>query len=76
VGDLGDPRTYSGLFEVDGTGKVLAAPSSGAAVGSEVSLDQIPGALQTGTVAGLMLLEQSANGYRVVRLFPAQQEIR
>ncbi len=76
VNDLGDLRTYSGLFEVDGTGKILAPSVSGAAVGMELSLGRIPGTFQTGSAADLMLLEQTASGYRVVRLFPAQQEVR
>ena len=29
VSDLGDLRTYAGLFEIDGTGKTLAAGSGG-----------------------------------------------
>lgn len=76
VSDLGDLRTFAGVFEVDGTGKVLAPSIVGAAVGNEVNLKQVSGTLQTGAAADLMLLEQTANGYRVVRLFPAQQEIK
>ncbi len=75
VNDLGDLRTFTGLFEVDGTGKILAPAISGAAVGNEVNLDQISGTLSTGTAGDLMLLEPAGDKYRVVRLFSAQQEI-
>ena len=34
VSDLGDLRTYTGLFEVDGTGKILA-PAIGWSRGRE-----------------------------------------
>ncbi len=75
VNDLGDLRTYAGLFEVDGSGKILAPALAGAAVGNMVNLEEVSGTLQTGSGADLMLLELADNGYRIVRLFPAQQEI-
>ncbi len=75
VNDLGDLRTYAGLFEVDGSGKILAPSISGAAVGNQVTLEQVSGTLQTGSGTDLMLLEPADNGYRIVRLFPAQQEM-
>jgi hypothetical protein len=75
VNDLGDLRTYAGLFEVDGSGKILAPSISGAAVGIQVTLEQVSGTLQTGSGTDLMLLEPADNGYRIVRLFPAQQEM-
>jgi hypothetical protein len=75
VNDLGDLRTYAGLFEVDGSGKILAPSVVGAAVGNKVTLEEVSGTLQTGSGTDLMLLELVDNGYRIVRLFPAQQEI-
>ena len=75
VNDLGDLRTYAGLFEVDGSGKILAPSISGAAVGNQVTLEQVSGTLQPGSGTDLMLLEPADNGYRIVRLFPAQQEM-
>jgi hypothetical protein len=75
VADLGDLRTYTGLFDVDGTGKILAPAIAGAQVGSEIDLARIAGTLQTGTAADLMLLEISGGRHRVVRLFSAQQEV-
>jgi hypothetical protein len=75
VNDLGDLRTFTGLFEVDGTGKILAPAIIGAAVGNEVNLEQISGTLSTGTAGDLMLLELAGDHYRVVRLFSAQQEV-
>jgi len=75
VNDLGDLRTYAGLFEVDGSGKILAPTIAGAAVGNKVTLEEVSGTLQTGSGTDLMLLEPADNGYRIVRLFPAQQEI-
>ena len=76
VSDLGDLRTYSGVFEVDGTGKVLAPAVAGAVVGAAIDLSQVTGTIQTGTAADLMLLERDRSGYRVVRLFSALQEVR
>ena len=76
VSDLGDLRTYAGLFEVDGSGKVLAPLQPGAAVGATIDLAQVVGNISTGTAADLMLLEPAGGLYRVVRTFSAQQEVR
>ncbi len=76
VSELGDLRTYAGLFEIDGQGKVLAPLHQGAAVGAMIDLTQVPGNLGTGTAADLMLLEPAGGMYRVVRTFSAQQEVR
>jgi hypothetical protein len=75
VSDLGDLRTYAGLFELDGTGKTLAAGASGIAVGAEIDPVQLTANLQTGS-SDLMLLEPAADKFRVVRVFPAQQEVK
>jgi len=75
VSDLGDLRTYSGLFEIDGTGKTLVAGAAGATVGMEIDPSQLTGNLQTGS-SDLMLLEPSGDKFRVVRIFPAQQEVK
>src|SRR5687768_3693398 len=76
VNDLGDLRTFTGLFEIDGTGKVLAPLQPGAAIGSMVDLPQVAGTIATGTAADLMLLEPAGGMYRVARTFSAQQEVR
>jgi hypothetical protein len=75
VSDLGDLRTYAGLFELNGTGKTLAAGASGIAVGAEIDPVQLTANLQTGS-SDLMLLEPAADKFRVVRVFPAQQEVK
>ena len=76
VNDLGDLRTFAGLFEIDGAGKVLAPLQPGAAIGSMVDLAQVAGTIATGTAADLMLLEPAGGMYRVARTFSAQQEVR
>jgi hypothetical protein len=76
VSDLGDLRTYAGLFEVDGSGKILAPALSGATVGAEIDLATITATMQTGSQADLMLVEEAGAKHRVVRLFPAQQEVK
>jgi len=79
VSDLGDLRTHVGLFEIDGTGMVLAPTAPGTEVGMAVSadaLDEVPGRLQIGSPADLMLLEPAGGGYRVERLFAANLPIR
>ena len=75
VSDLGDLRTYSGLFEIDGTGKTLVAGAAGATVGMEVDPSQLTANLQTGS-SDLMLLEPAGDKFRVVRIFPPQQEVK
>lgn len=76
VSDLGDLRTYAGLFEIDGTGKVLAPLQQGATVGAMVDLSQVVGNIGTGTAADLMLLEPAGGMHRVARIFSGQQEVR
>jgi hypothetical protein len=79
VGDLGDLRTHVGLFEIDGTGKVLAPAIAGMDVGATVSadtLDKVQGTLQTGSPANLMLLVPIEGAYRVERLIVATVPIR
>jgi hypothetical protein len=75
VADLGDLRTYCGVFEIDGTGKVIAPLPPGAAapaVGSTIKLGNT-GAIQVGGLASLMLLTPAAGGaFRVERVFPAE----
>ena len=75
VSDLGDLRTYAGLFEIDGTGKTLAAGAAGATIGMEIDSTQLTANMQTGS-SELMLLEPAGDKYRVVRVFPAQQEVK
>jgi hypothetical protein len=79
VGDLGDLRTHVGLFEIDGTGKVLAPAIAGMDVGATVSadtLDKVQGTLQTGSPANLMLLVPIEGAYRVERLIVATVPIQ
>ncbi len=79
IGDLGDLRTFSGLFEIDGTGKVLAPIPPGApapAVGSAISLGAVSGVIQVGSPANLMLLTRSGLSYRVERVFLAETVIQ
>ncbi|HSG00870.1 MAG TPA: M14 family zinc carboxypeptidase [Vicinamibacterales bacterium] len=79
VSDLGDLRTHVGLFEVDGTGKVLAPAIAGLDVGATISADTLDGAqvtLQTGSPANLMLLVPIEGAYRVERLIVATVPIR
>jgi hypothetical protein len=79
VADIGDLRTYSGVFEIDGTGKVLAPLAPGAAVpavGATVRLDPVGGLIQVGSPANVMLLTRTATGYRVERVFPAETVIQ
>jgi hypothetical protein len=76
VSDLGDLRTYTGLFEIDGTGKVVAPRPPDVAEGAEIDLESLTGAFQTGTAADLMLLAPAGGRYRVERVFSAQVEVR
>ncbi len=72
VEDIGDLRTAGGLFEVDGTGKVLAPLQEGAEVGSELSLPEgaVDAPIGIGAPAELMLLSPLPGGrYRVERIF-------
>ena len=75
VSDLGDLRTYVGLYEIDGTGKTIAAGGGGLNVGAELDAAKLTANLQTGS-ADLMLLEPVGDRFRVVQVFPAQQEVK
>ena len=76
VNDLGDLRTYVGLFEIDGSGKIIAPAIPGATVGSEVDLPTIQGTMQTGSQADLLLLEPIGTRHRVVQVFTSQHEVK
>ena len=76
VADLGDLRTYSGVFEIDGAGLVLAPLTPEAAVGATVTLESAPGTLQPGNPADLMLLSRVGENYHVGRIFRSQEEIK
>lgn len=76
VNDLGDLRTHTGLFEIDGTGKVLAPLAVGAEPGSTITLDEFPGTIQTSSAADLMLLAPAGPAYRVERVFRREEEVR
>jgi hypothetical protein len=79
VGDLGDLRTHVGLFEIDGTGRVLATAMEGVAVGDVITaaaLESHDGRWQTGSAANLMLLAPEDGRYRVERLFAATVQMR
>jgi hypothetical protein len=75
VSDLGDLRTYTGLFEIDGTGKTLAAGAAGGTVGMEIDQAQLTANMQTGS-SDLFLLEPAGDKFRIVQIFPAQQEVK
>jgi hypothetical protein len=76
VADLGDLRTHAGLFEIDGTGKVVAPFVADAEVGAIISEDKLTAGVQVGSPADLLLLTPVSGGYRVDRLFRAMEEIR
>ena len=76
IADLGDLRTYAGVFEIDGTGQILAPLVPGAAVGAVVALDSAVGTLQTGNPADLMLLSRVGESYHVGRIFRSQEEVK
>jgi len=72
IDDLGDLRKAGGLFDVDGTSRVLAPAMPGAEEGSEVELPAsgYPSTITVGAPANLMLLTKLPTGrYRVDRLF-------
>jgi hypothetical protein len=74
VGDLGDLRTHVGLFEIDGTGKTIAAAAEGAAEGDVIPAEALEAGIprwQTGSAANLMLLAPVDGGYRVEHVFTA-----
>jgi zinc carboxypeptidase len=76
IGDLGDLRTFTGLFEIDGTGKLLAPLVPAAELGAVVSLESVSGTIQPGTPADLMFLTQDGKNFRVERIFRSQEEIK
>ena len=71
--DLGDLRIYCGVFEIDGTGKVLAPtpgaphPPSARRCGSSVT-----GSIQVGSLANVMLLTPVGNGFASSACFQAE----
>lgn len=83
IDDLGDLRTTGRLFDVDGTGLVLAPLVAGAEAGQEIRLPDWtrdhPSALLVlnGYPAQLMLLRPlTAGSYRVERVFSGQIEVK
>jgi hypothetical protein len=83
IDDVGDLRTLGRLFDVDGTGKVLAPSVGGVAVGDEVQLPAwtrdrpSPTLVLMGHPAQLMLLRPLPSGAFVVeQLFVGQLEIK
>ncbi len=81
VADLGDLRTFCGVFEIDGTGKVVAPLTPGApvpAVGSTIRLPaSVGGNIQVGSLANLMLLAPTTGGvFRVERVFQAETVVQ
>ena len=76
IADLGDLRTYAGVFEIDGTGQTLAPLAPGATVGAVVALDSAAGSLQPGNPADLMLLSRVGQDYHVGRIFRSQEEVK
>ena len=76
VADLGDLRTHRGLFEIDGSGKMVAPLAAGAAVGDVIVPAAVTGVLQVGAPADLMLLARDGGNYKVERIFRALEAIR
>lgn len=83
IDDIGDLRAAGRLFDVDGTGKVLAPSVPGAIVGQEIKLPEWTKDRPSSTLvlngyqAQLMLLQSQPNGaYIVERLFPGQVEVK
>jgi hypothetical protein len=79
IDDVGDLRTMGRLFDIDGTGKVLAPLVSGAVVGEEIRLppwtkdSPSPTLVLMGYPAQLMLLRPLPSGaYIVERIFVGQ----
>jgi hypothetical protein len=78
VEDIGDLRTSGGLFEVDGSGKVLAPLVPGAAVGEAVTLPEgaMDSTVGTGVPANLMLLSPLPDGrHRVERVWTTSEVV-
>jgi hypothetical protein len=72
IDDIGDLRTAGGLFEVDGTGKVLVPLRLGVEVGAELAMPdgKWDSTIAVGAPANLMLLSPLPDGrYRVERVF-------
>jgi hypothetical protein len=76
VADLGDLRTHRGLFEVDGSGKIVAPLAAGASVGDLIAPSAVTGTVQVGGPADLMLLTRDGGSYRVERIFRGLEAIR
>jgi hypothetical protein len=79
VSDVGDLRTYAGLFEIDGRGKTVAASLPGLEAGALVTAEALAagaGAIQTASPADLMVLVPVDGGFRVERVIRPQEEIR
>jgi broad specificity phosphatase PhoE len=76
IADVGDLRTYSGLFEIDGAGRTVAPLVAGAEPGAIIGLESVAGAIQPGNPADLMLLKPDGKNFRVDRIFRSQDEIK
>ena len=83
IDDIGDLSAAGRLFDVDGTGKVLAPLVPGAVVGQDITLPEWTRDRPSSTLvlngyqAQLMLLRPKPNGaYIVERLFPGQVEVK
>ena len=76
LADLGDLRTHRGLFELDGSGKIVAPLAPDASVGDVIAPAAVTGMLQVGGPADLMLLARDGTDYRVERIFRSLEAIR
>jgi hypothetical protein len=78
VADVGDLRTYCGVFEIDGKGKVIAPLAVGATprTGSTITAASLTGVIQVGAPANLVLLTPTGQSYRVERVFQAETLIQ
>ena len=76
IADLGDLRTHTGVFEIDGSGKVLVPAVANATPGSIVPIDQVSGVVQVGNPADVMLVWPATGGYRVERIFKGLEELK
>jgi hypothetical protein len=83
IDDIGDLRTTGALFEVDGTGRVLAPAIKDVKTGQTIELPAwtkekpSPLLVLNGYPADLMLLRKTADGrFMVERVFLGQEEVR